>query len=327
MKHSLIVGLVSICMMLVHPAFAQTQSFEQWLAEFRIDAKARGISDKIFDEALGNAKPIPRVIELDRNQPEFKMTFDEYLGKVVSKARQRIAAKKMIEHDEILTKVSKKYGVQKRFIITFWGVETSFGRYLGSFNVPHSLATLAYDGRRSAYFRKELLNALQILEEGHITAANMKGSWAGAMGQSQFMPSSFLSYAVDWHGDGQRDIWATTEDVFASTAYYLSKAGWRDDRTWGRKVSIPKGFKMNGKTPIQLAMAKTYVKLSKWSAAGALAIDGSALPTADLKARLIMPSGASGPTFLAYSNFDSILAWNRSNYYALAIGHLSDTLR
>jgi membrane-bound lytic murein transglycosylase B len=233
----------------------------------------------------------------------------------------------MKEHDAILTKVSKKYGVQKRFMITFWGVETSFGRYLGSFNVPHSLATLAYDGRRSAYFRGELLNALQILEEGHITAANMKGSWAGAMGQSQFMPSSFLSYAVDWHGDGQRDIWGTTEDVFASSAYYLSKAGWRDDRTWGRKVSIPKGFKMNGKTPMQLADAKTNVKLAKWSAAGALSADGSALPAVDFNARLIMPSGASGPTFLVYSNFDSILAWNRSNYYALAIGHLSDTLR
>lgn len=327
MTRFFIVGLASICLLFVHPAFAQSQSFEQWLAEFRIDAKARGISDKIFDEALGDAKPIPRVIELDRNQPEFKMTFDEYLGKVVSKARQRIAAKKMIEHDDILTKVSKKYGVQKRFIITFWGVETSFGRYLGSFNVPHSLATLAYDGRRSAYFRKELLNALQILEEGHITAANMKGSWAGAMGQSQFMPSSFLSYAVDWHGDGQRDIWATTEDVFASTAYYLSQAGWRDDRTWGRKVSIPSNFTMNGKTAKQLADAKTNVKLAKWSSAGVLAADESALPTADFKARLIMPSGSDGSAFLVYSNFDSILAWNRSNYYALAIGHLSDTLR
>jgi len=217
--------------------------------------------------------------------------------------------------------------VQKRYIVTFWGVETNFGQYLGSFNVPHALATLAHDGRRSAYFRKELLNALKILEEGHIAPDQMKGSWAGAMGQSQFMPSSFLSYAVDWDGDGKRDIWGTKPDVFASTAYYLAKAGWRDDITWGRKVKLPAGFSMNGKSAEALADRKTRVKLPAWSKAGVLSIDGSALPARDLTARLVLPAGADGPAFLVYSNFDSILDWNRSNYYALAIGHLSDKLR
>ena len=143
----------------------------------------------------------------------------------------------------------------------------------------------------------------------------MKGSWAGAMGQSQFMPSSFLSYAVDWHGDGQRDIWGTTEDVFASTAYYLSQAGWRDDRTWGREVSLPQGFRMNGKTSMQLADAKTNVKLAEWAASGVLAADGSALPTADFKARLIMPSGAEGPAFLAYNNLIGSRPISSQNYY------------
>jgi len=315
--------------LLMFSAFANAseQNFEKWLAEFRTEARSKGISDQIFDAALAKAVPIKRVVELDRRQPEFTMTFDEYLGKIASPTRARIAAKMLVEHDEILTKVSKKYGVQKRYIVTFWGVETNFGQYLGSFNVPHALATLAFDGRRSAYFRKELLNALKILEEGHIAPENMKGSWAGAMGQSQFMPSSFLSYAVDWDGDGKRDIWGTKPDVFASTAYYLSKAGWRDDITWGRKVTLPKGFSMNGKNPKALADGKIRAKLPVWAKAGVRNADGGALPTKDLTARLVMPAGSDGPAFLVYSNFDSILDWNRSNYYALAIGHLSDKLR
>jgi membrane-bound lytic murein transglycosylase B len=327
MKTGLRAFLMVFALLVAPIANASEQSFAQWLVELRQEAKDRGISDRVLDAALGNAAPIKRVIELDRRQPEFTMSFEEYLGKIASPTRARIAAKKLVEHDKILTEISKKYGVQKRYIVTFWGVETNFGQYLGSFNVPHALATLAYDGRRSAYFRKELLNALKILEEGHIAPDQMKGSWAGAMGQSQFMPSSFLSYAVDWDGDGKRDIWGTKPDVFASTAYYLAKAGWRDDITWGREVKLPAGFSMNGKSADALADSKTRVKLPAWSKAGVLSIDGSALPARDLTARLVLPAGADGPAFLVYSNFDSILDWNRSNYYALAIGHLSDKLR
>lgn len=321
-------AFLAVLVLMVAPvSSAADHDFAKWLVELRREAKERGVSDRILDAALGNAAPIKRVIELDRSQPEFTMTFDEYLSKIASPTRARIAAKMLVEYDEILTKVSKKYGVQKRYIVTFWGVETNFGQYLGSFNVPHALATLAFDGRRSAYFRKELLNALKILEEGHIAPDKMKGSWAGAMGQSQFMPSSFLSYAVDWDGDGKRDIWSTKPDVFASTAYYLSKAGWRDDITWGRKVTLPKGFSMNGKNPKALADDKIRAELPVWAKAGVLNADGGPLPTKDLMARLVMPAGSDGPAFLVYSNFDSILDWNRSNYYALAIGHLSDKLR
>ena len=311
----------------VGPVIAQADNFQSWLTDLRGEAHQLGVSDAIFDAALGDAKPIKRVIELDRSQPEFTLTFDEYLNKIVSKTRAQKAAQKLVEHDEILTEISKKYGVQKRFIVTFWGVETNFGQYLGSFNVPHALATLAYDGRRSAYFRKELLNALQILEEGHITPSQMKGSWAGAMGQSQFMPSSFLSYAVDWNGDGKRDIWGTKPDVFASTAYYLKKAGWNDQLTWGRRVSLPDNFTMDGKDAMTLADKKIRKNLQLWVAGGVRSADGSPLPKANPVARLVMPSGAKGPAFLVYSNFDSILDWNRSNYYALAIGHLSDMLK
>ena len=308
-------------------AGANDASFDSWLANLRAEAKSRGISKNVLDAALGGAKPIKRVIELDRKQPEFTMTFAQYMKKIVSDRRIRKAREKLREHDKILTKISKKYGVQKRFIVTFWGVETNFGQYLGSFNVPHALATLAHDGRRSAYFRKELLNALRILEDGHIRPNKMKGSWAGAMGQSQFMPSSFLSYAVDWDGDGKRDIWDTKSDVFASTAYYLAKAGWRDDITWGRAVSIPAGFNLDNKNAAELADKKRKMNINEWAHHGVRSKDGSALPAANLTARLVMPAGNDGPAFLVYSNFDSILDWNRSNYYALAIGHLSDQLR
>jgi membrane-bound lytic murein transglycosylase B len=327
MKLGTHISLIILALLISPLANADEEGFDQWLNAFRKEAKSIGISNKVLDAALGDAAPIKRVIELDRRQPEFTMTFDEYLGKIASSTRARIAAKKLIEHDEILTKISQKYGVQKRYIVTFWGVETNFGQYLGSFNVPHSLATLAHDGRRSAYFRGELLNALRILEEGHIAPGKMKGSWAGAMGQSQFMPSSFLSYAVDWNGDGKRDIWGTKADVFASTAYYLSKAGWRNDVTWGRGVALPVGLLLDGKGPNELADAKTRLKLSEWSRVGVMKTNGEPLPSRDLTARLVLPAGLNGPAFLVYSNFDSILAWNRSNYYALAIGHLSDKLR
>ena len=308
-------------------AAIDNDDFATWLQELRAEARQKGISEVVLDDALNGIAPLPRVIELDRSQPEFSLTFEEYVGKVVSPTRKRVAAEKLREHDRLLTEVAAKYGVQKRFLVTFWGVETSFGRYLGSFNVPQALVTLAYDGRRSAYFRKELFNALTILEQGHITAAAMKGSWAGAMGQSQFMPSSFVNYAVDWDGDGKRDIWETKADVFASSANYLAKAGWRDDITWGRAVALPSDGKINGKAALALAEAKTKMPLGDWAQAGVRSADGSALPARPLPARLIMPAGDNGPTYLVYSNFDSILAWNRSNYYALAIGILSDTLR
>ena len=327
MRYGICLFLIVLAVSISPLASADETDFDEWLTDLRKEATSLGISDKVLEAALGNATPIKRVIELDRRQPEFTMSFEEYLSKIASATRARVAAKKLIEHDEILTKVSQRYGVQKRYIVTFWGVETNFGQYLGSFNVPHSLATLAHDGRRSAYFRKELLNALKILEEGHIAPDKMKGSWAGAMGQSQFMPSSFLSYAVDWNGDGKRDIWETKADVFASTAYYLSKAGWRDDMTWGRAVEIPTDLMLDGKGPKALADAKTRLKLVEWSRAGVMKIDGKPLPSRDFTARLVLPAGSNGPAYLVYSNFDSILAWNRSNYYALAIGHLSDKLR
>ena len=310
-------------------AFADSDdaAFDSWMRDLRVEAKQKGISDAILDQALTGITPLKRVVELDRSQPEFKLTFDDYLNRIVSATRKRKAAEKLKEHDAILSEISAKYGVPKRFIVTFWGVETNFGQYLGSFNVPRALVTLAYDGRRSKYFRKELFNALTILEQGHIAASDMKGSWAGAMGQSQFMPSSFLNYAVDWDGDGRRDIWGTKADVFASTANYLAKAGWRDDITWGREIRLPSDFAIESRTAAALVDDKTTYPLAVWGNAGVKRADGTDLPSRQLSARLVMPDGDEGPAYLVYSNFDSILRWNRSNYYALAIGTLSDSLR
>ena len=186
----------------------------------------------------------------------------------------------------------------------------------------NALATMAYDGRRATFFRKELLAALKIIDEGHIAYPDMKGSWAGAMGQCQFMPSSFLAYAQDWDGDGKQDIWQNKADIFASIAHYLQQAGWRDDLTWGRQVQLPRDFA----NAAQLVDAKTRKTMEEWRALGVTNPDGSPLPTRNLSSRLVMPDGDEGPAFLVYANFDATLRWNRSNYFALAVGALSDAM-
>ena len=300
---------------------SQPQTFEAWRTELRNEALSKGITATVFDTAFSGVQPIERVIELDRRQPEFTMTLETYLSKVVSGTRVKKARQKLSEHKQILAEVSEKFGVQPRFIVALWGIETNFGQHTGGFSVIAALATLAYDGRRSAYFRGELLNALKIVQDGHITAANMKGSWAGAMGQSQFMPSSFLNYAFDYDQDGKRDIWTTRKDVFASIANYLSSVGWRDDITWGREVSLPQA--LDGKA---LSDKKTVKRISEWQRLGLRLPDGGDLPKRDLKARLVVPDRGKGRAFLAYANYDNILKWNRSNFFAIAVGSLADQI-
>ena len=297
-------------------------NYQAWQAELRTEALSSGISAEIFDAAFSRVSLIERVIELDRKQPEFTLTLDEYITRVISDTRIKNAKLKIVEHADILDEVSAKYGVQKRFIVALWGIETNFGSHTGGFEVISALVTLAYDGRRSAYFRKELLKALQILEEGHVSVENMKGSWAGAMGQSQFMPSSFISYAEDYNQDGRRDIWTTKEDVFASIANYLSSVGWRDDTTWGREVIVPDN--VNG---AKMSESKTKKSMAEWKALGITSLGGEPLPERNLSSRLIVPSDSGGRAFLAYDNYDNILKWNRSNYFAIAVGTLSDALR
>lgn len=304
------------------PAHAADQDFPTWLEGVREEAAARGVSDGILDRALTGVKPIRRVIELDRNQPEFKLKVDEYLNRVVTQGRIRYGRELLARHADILDEVSRRYGVQKRFIVALWGIETDFGRITGGFPVIDALATLAHDGRRSAFFRKELMLALEILEQGHIAPAAMQGSWAGAMGQSQFMPSSFHNFAVDHDGDGDKDIWGSLPDVFGSIANYLSGSGWRDDLTWGREVSIPAGFDSD------LIENETRKTLADWQAAGVRRVSGDALPTRPLEGRIVRVTQRDGSArhFMAYDNFETILKWNRSTYFAIAVGTLADAL-
>jgi membrane-bound lytic murein transglycosylase B len=313
-----------LAMLAVHFSSLPTQAatpFETWLEGARADALKQGIRAATLDEAFKDLKPIPRVVELDRKQPEFTLTFKQYLSRVVNDRRARKGKRMMEKHAALLDEVSAKYGVQKRFIVALWGIETDFGGITGGFPVIASLATLAHDGRRSKFFRKEMMLALKIIDQGHIAAKDMIGSWAGAMGQNQFMPSSFHNFAVDYNGDGAKDIWHNQPDVFGSIANYLKRSGWRDDLTWGRLVSLPKGF------PKSKTGRKLRKPLSEWQHLGVRKIDGSDLPSRDIKGAIVLPAKKRmSPAYMAYGNFNVILKWNRSDYFAVAVGTLSDRL-
>jgi membrane-bound lytic murein transglycosylase B len=291
--------------------------FGAWLQEVRAEARGKGISDATLDAALAGVAPIERVVELDRSQPELTWTLQDYLDKVIPPSRIALGRKKLAENRRLLEEVGAKYGVQPRFIVAFWGIETNFGGVSGGFQVVDALVTLAYDGRRGSYFRGELMNALRILEDGHTTPDQMMGSWAGAMGQVQFMPSSFLAYAVDYDGDGRKDIWGSKADAFASGANYLSGSGWQVDQTWGREVRLPQGF-----DPSLLGL-ETTKGLPAWQALGVRRADGRDLPRRNLPASIVQPE-EGGRSFAAYANYRAILKWNRSHWFALAVGKLAD---
>jgi len=297
----------------------QQVDFQQWLGSLRREALDKGISQGIVVATLTDLQPIARILELDAKQPERTISFDTYLARTVTKQRIARARELYRTHHNLLLKVAGRYGVQPRFIVALWGMETDFGRNMGGFKVVDALATLAYEGRRSAYFRQELLEALQILDQGHITPERMLGSWAGAMGQSQFMPSSFLRYAQDFDGDGRRDIWGTPADVFASAANYLSKVGWRMDQNWGREVKLPK----KGDSASWVGLDKAQ-NLSVWANRGVRQANGKPLPAAALSAALVLPDGPGGKAYLVYENYRTIMNWNRSTYFATAVGILAD---
>ena len=302
------------------PVSAQAATgFAAWLDGLRGEARSKGISDSTLDQALAGVEPIPRVIELDQRQPEGRMTFVEYKGKVISDARIAQGRRLLAEHRSLLREVEARYGVPAEVIVALWGIESSFGEFKGRFPVVASLATLAYDGRRSSFFRGELLNALQILEAGDIEPDAMFGSWAGAMGQSQFMPSTYLGYAVDGNGDGRRDIWGTKADIFASMANYLSKMGWNREYIWGREVRAGKAVSTTGldeKRP-----------LATWQVKGVRKLDGGALPAVAIDASLLKMDDGRGPSYLVYDNFRVLMRWNRSTYFATSVGLLADAIR
>ena len=311
---------VSGMTLLAAPAAANGEDFGQWLQELRRQALDEGVSAATLDAALVGLQPIPRVIELDRDQPEFKRSLLQYLDLVAPESRVAEGREALARHRTLLEAVGARYGVQPRFIVALWGVETDFGRVTGGFPVVAALATLAHEGRRSEFFRRELLDALHILDEQHVGVAEMTGSWAGAMGQSQFMPSSFRRYAVDYDGDGRRDIWSTEADVFASIANYLASHGWRAGQTWGRAARLPPNFDPS------LVGAKIEKPLAEWQALGVRTATGGDLPAANLSASVVQPDGPRGPALIVYENFKTILRWNRSTYFAAAVGYLADRI-
>jgi len=285
-----------------------------------MEASERGISDETLDTALRGVEPLVRVIELDRRQPEAAGTFISYLSRRVDDRRSSRGQAMLARHRALLNRIYTEYGVPPRFLVALWGLETSFGQNRGGFRVIDALATLAYDPRRARYFRAELLDALRIIDEGHITPDNMIGSWAGATGQMQFMPSTFLRHAVDYTGNGRKDIWGSLPDAFASAANYLSSTGWRTGETWGREVLLPADF------DTKLASLDRKKPLQEWSALGVRRIDGTALPRTAMEGSIVLPQGPGGPAFLVYHNFRVLLHWNRSVNYAISVGHLADRI-
>jgi membrane-bound lytic murein transglycosylase B len=299
---------------------ARAEDFASWLAGLRRDALAEGVSKSTVDVALSDVRPIDRVIELDRQQPEFTMTFQDYIQRVVPPARVERGRALLAQNRQILTAIGQRYRVQPRFIVALWAIESDFGRVMGDYPIIDALATLAYDGRRSKFFRGELMHALHILDEQHMPPDQLTGSWAGAMGQCQFMPSSYRRYAVDYTGDGKADIWGNQADVFASIANYLGTLGWNPAQGWGMEVDLPPRF------DARLGDGKTQRTINDWRKLGVRAADGKPLAASTVKAALVLPAGASGPAYLALPNYRVIMRWNPSDFFSIAAGLLADRI-
>jgi len=287
-----------------------------------LQARARdeGISRGVVERVLGQVKFVERVIELDRRQPEFTQTFSGYYERRVTPERVARGRELLAEHGALLARVQRETGVPAHYLVAFWGLETNFGSYFGNMPVPDSLATLACDERRSNYFSGELMAALRIIDVGDINADRMVGSWAGAMGHVQFMPSVFLRYAVDGDGDGKRDLWGSVPDAMASAGRFLQEIGWQPGLRWGREVRLPEGFDYSTTGRGQPR------PLREWVDRGITDAFGRTLPRLDLQASLLVPAGHTGPAFLVYDNFDVIMRWNRSEFYALSVGRLADEI-
>jgi membrane-bound lytic murein transglycosylase B len=299
------------------PTLANSQSF---VSSLWPDAKARGVSRSAFEASFAGWEPSSKVMELTKKQPEFTQTVAQYIGKRITEAQVQRGRAMRNEWSKTLGVVSQRYGVQPELILAIWGMETNFGGFMGGTNTIAALATLTYGGYRSDYFRKELLTALKIVSDGHVKPRDMVGSWAGAMGHTQFMPSSFMHYAVDYNGDGHKDIWNSIPDALASTANYMREHGWRPGETWGYEIKLPRNFDYSR------AWSGEKHSLGEWQSMGVTRVNGKAFPRAGDIARLYLPAGGNGPAFLLLPNFDAIKKYNNSDSYALAVGHLADRI-
>jgi peptidoglycan lytic transglycosylase B len=300
------------------PAFAANTGFESFLASVRAEAERAGISASIVRTALAELSPDPKVLDLDRHQPEFTETWSQYAAATLNAGRIAQGRTLYAANRQLLASVTRSYPASAGVVMGIWGLESNYGGYQGGFSVVRSLATLAYSAGRGGYFRSELLAALRILGHGDTTPQGMRGSWAGAMGQPQFMPTAYLAYAVDFDRTGRRDIWTNTADVLASIANYLVRVGWRPGEPWGRQVLPPAALSH------QFAAGGAIQPLAAWSRLGFRSLDGSPLPPADAPARLVMPAGPTGQAYLVFPNFQAIRRYNPSDFYALSVGLLGD---
>jgi membrane-bound lytic murein transglycosylase B len=313
------------------PVPAPRPEFSEFLAQLKSQAIARGIRAETVELALSSLEPLEVVIERDRTQAETVLTIDQYLQRRLTRGFVRTAREKAAAHRALLRKVSATYGPPPSLLVAVWGMESNFGRFTGTRPIVQALATLAWEGRRGPFFTAELMDALQVIDQGYIELENMKGSWAGAMGQAQFMPSSYLAHAQDFDGDGRRDIWGTLPDVFASIANYMKAYGWQPGHAWGREVKLPAG----GADPLiekiglresgcrasrELTVA---IPLARWQALGVRTVTGAALPKVDRMASLLR---AGRKNYLVYPNYDTLLGYNCAHAYALAVGLLADRI-
>ncbi len=298
------------------------ETFSQWKKNFKMYALANGVSKETLAMVLPGVELDTEVVKLISYQPEFTKSVWEYLDKAVSKKRVQTGRRLLAKYGELLERVEKVYGVQPEYIVAIWGLESSYGKNFGDYSVVNSLASLAYASERKKFFRDELVAALRIIQNEHFKVNELKGSWAGAMGHTQFMPSTYEKFAVSFDKDNRKDIWNSMDDVFASTANYLKEAGWKADQTWGIEVTLPEAFDW------ALADPTTWLPISEWAKEGVIRADGRPLNSLDEKeARVFLPAGHKGPAFLTFKNFQVIKQYNNADAYALAVGYLGDRIR
>ena len=298
---------------------AQAESFESFVAGVKAEARRAGVRDATLADAFAGVQPNQRVIELDRKQPSSSLSWAEYRDKFVPASKQQLARENFRKERDLLMRVEAAYGVDARVMNGIWGVESGWGAIRGNYKLVEALSTLSWEGRRGPYFRKELLNVLKILDGGDITPAKATGSWAGAMGQPQFMPSSYLAYAVDFDGDGKRDIWDSKADVCGSMANYLAKNGWRAGEPWGQAIRLPQSFNLS------TAGRDTKRTLGEWMRQGVTRLDGSPFTRTDVMGAVLVPDGVvGGDAFMVYPNYNVIRRYNSPDAYALSVGLLAD---
>ncbi len=311
-------SILTVCLLLPQPASAA--SFSAWVASFWPTARAAGISRATYVRAFTGVTPDPQVIESANYQPEYKRPVGEYIDRVVSDKRIAVGKQILVEYKPLLDAIERRYGVDRHIVVAIWGVESNYGSNAGDQYVIRSLATLAYYGKKERYARQQLVAALKILQHGDITPAKMNGSWAGAMGNTQFIPTTYMTYAVDFDGDGKRDIWNSIPDALASTARYLAVSGWHPGETWGYEVALPPGFNVRAYSNNRLRT------IASWERLGIRRINGAAFPRPRDRTSFWAPEGRKGPVFLLDNNFRAILHYNQAPSYALAVGHLADRL-